>query len=50
MARSLKMGDHIVFRCEEMWRLEAKRGHTGGKGLDDKRWIVLVLRVGRQGG
>ena len=41
-------GDHIVFRCEEIWRPEAKRGQKWRtwEDLDDKRWIVLVPKVG----
>ena len=33
--------DHIVFQCEEMWRLEAKSRQKWRtwEDLDDKMWI-----------
>ena len=37
-------GEHIVFHCEELWRPESKL--SKGEDLDDKRWIVLVPKVG----
>ena len=47
-----RTGTTIVYRCEEMWRPEAKRGQKWRtwKGLDGKRWIVLVSNVGGKEG
>ena len=44
-------GEHVVFLCEKMWRPEAKRGQKwqSWEDLDDKRWIVLVEKRGKEG-